>query len=140
MDISKQIEIYMDRPVDFGSEVILRANENGVYIDEWNITDKPQLTIDQLIVLVDTKGLAIQARKAQIQADIEDLGGFYLDENNFDLGLQALFDPCRLRVMEYMMADDYDKALRTIQTTPVIQELEAAKQQFITKFQSYMEV
>lgn len=61
MDLSRQIEVYMQRSVKFHSddpnipaEVVLRAGNDYIpYIDQWNISDKPKPTMDQLNQLND---------------------------------------------------------------------------------------
>ena len=46
--LTKQIEAYMGRTVDFLTEVTLQDDGKGAYIAEWNIKDKAKPTDDQL--------------------------------------------------------------------------------------------
>ena len=46
--LTKQIEAYMGRSVDFLTEVTLQDDGKGAYIAEWNIKDKAKPTNDQL--------------------------------------------------------------------------------------------
>ena len=46
--LTKQIEAYMGRSVDFLTEVTLQDDGKGAYIAEWNIKDKAKPTDEQL--------------------------------------------------------------------------------------------
>ncbi len=46
--LTKQIEAYMGKAVDFTTDVIVRDDGKGAYIAEWNIKDKAKPTNDQL--------------------------------------------------------------------------------------------
>ena len=46
--LTKQIEAYMGRTVDFLTEVTLQDDGKGAYIAEWNIKDKAKPTDDEL--------------------------------------------------------------------------------------------
>tara|TARA_B100000123_G_scaffold170081_1_gene126088 strand:- start:106 stop:423 length:318 start_codon:yes stop_codon:yes gene_type:complete len=46
--LTKQIEAYMGKAVDFTTDVIVRDDGEGAYIAEWNIKDKAKPTNDQL--------------------------------------------------------------------------------------------
>jgi len=46
--LTKQIETYMGKAVDFTTDVIVRDDGKGAYIAEWNIKDKAKPTNDQL--------------------------------------------------------------------------------------------
>tara|TARA_Y100000114_G_C11689544_1_gene292857 strand:+ start:544 stop:861 length:318 start_codon:yes stop_codon:yes gene_type:complete len=46
--LTKQIEAYMGKAVDFTTDVIVRDDGKGAYIAEWNIKDKAKPTDDQL--------------------------------------------------------------------------------------------
>ena len=46
--LTKQIEAYMGKTVDFTTDVIVRDDGKGVYIAEWNIKDKTKPTDDEL--------------------------------------------------------------------------------------------
>ena len=51
-NLSKKIELYLERKPDFVSEVILFDDGNGVvYIKEWNASDKAKPTDEQLNAL-----------------------------------------------------------------------------------------
>ena len=51
MNYAKAIEIYLKYKPDFEKDVLLQDDGNGVYIAQWNITDKPKPTIEQLDAL-----------------------------------------------------------------------------------------
>jgi hypothetical protein len=46
--LTKQIEAYMGKTVDFTTDVIVQDNGKGAYIAQWNIKDKAKPTDDQL--------------------------------------------------------------------------------------------
>ena len=46
--LTKQIEAYMGKTVDFTTDVIVQDDGKGAYIAEWNIKDKAKPTDDQL--------------------------------------------------------------------------------------------
>ena len=46
--LTKKIEAYMGRTVDFMTEVTLQDDGKGAYIAEWNIKDKAKPTDDEL--------------------------------------------------------------------------------------------
>lgn len=49
-NLSIKVEVYVGREVDFGKEVSLRdiADGNGPFISKWNISEKPNPTVEQL--------------------------------------------------------------------------------------------
>jgi hypothetical protein len=49
-NLSTKIKLYANREIDFGNEVILQDDGNGVYIKEWNL-DIAQPTETQLNAL-----------------------------------------------------------------------------------------
>tara|TARA_Y100001937_G_scaffold45506_1_gene63924 strand:+ start:137 stop:454 length:318 start_codon:yes stop_codon:yes gene_type:complete len=46
--LTKQIEAYMGKTVDFTTDVIVQDDGKGAYIAQWNIKDKAKPTDDQL--------------------------------------------------------------------------------------------
>ena len=46
--LSKKIEAYMGRSINFETEVTLQDDGKGAYIAEWNIKDKAKPTDDEL--------------------------------------------------------------------------------------------
>ena len=50
-NLSHKIELYLGRTPDFQSEVILQNDTGTDYIKEWNATDKPKPTDEQLDAL-----------------------------------------------------------------------------------------
>jgi len=48
---TNKIQAYLDRKPDFNTEVVLQDDGQGVYIKEWNATDKPKPTDAQLDAL-----------------------------------------------------------------------------------------
>ena len=86
--LTKQIEAYMGRSVDFLTEVTLQDDGKGVYIAEWNIKDKAKPTDDQLKAVesdadkLEKNATAIDNRKAEygsVESQIE-----YITENGID--------------------------------------------------------
>mgnify|MGYP001174779270 CR=1 FL=1 len=51
MDIVFKIEAYLERKPDFIQEIKLRNDGEGDFISEWNATDKPKPTDEQLDAL-----------------------------------------------------------------------------------------
>ena len=51
INLAKKIDVYLDRKPDFLKEVILFDDGQGAYIKEWNATDKPKPTDEQLNAL-----------------------------------------------------------------------------------------
>jgi len=50
-NIDKKIIAYLERTPDFQKEILLRNDGSGNYIFEWNATDKPKPTDEQLNAL-----------------------------------------------------------------------------------------
>ena len=69
--LTKQIEAYMGKAVDFTTDVILQDDGKGAYIAQWNIKDKAKPTDDQLKAKesdadkLEKKATAIQNRVAE---------------------------------------------------------------------------
>ena len=69
--LTKQIETYMGKAVDFTTDVIVRDDGKGAYIAEWNIKDKAKPTDDQLKAKesdadkLEKNAIAIDKRKAE---------------------------------------------------------------------------
>jgi hypothetical protein len=85
--LSNKIKLYLDREVDFDKEVLLYDNGDGVvYIKEWNATDKPKPTDEQLNALesqaddIETANQVISNRKAEYPS-IEDCVHAILDDD-----------------------------------------------------------
>ena len=86
--LTKQIEAYVGRSVDFLTEVTLQDDGKGVYIAEWNIKDKSKPTDDQLKAVesdadkLEKNATAVNNRKAEyglLASQIE-----YITENGID--------------------------------------------------------
>ena len=86
--LTKQIEAYMGRSVDFLTEVTLQDDGKGAYIAEWNIKDKAKPTDDQLKAKesdadkLEKNATAVNNRKAEygsLASQIE-----YITENGID--------------------------------------------------------
>jgi hypothetical protein len=87
--LSNKIRKYLDREVDFEKEVKLQDNGNGVvYIAEWNATDKPKPTEEQLDALesqaetLENNNQVIATRKKEYGSTAEQLE--YIVENGVD--------------------------------------------------------
>ena len=86
--LTKQIEAYVGRSVDFLTEVTLQDDGKGVYIAEWNIKDKAKPTDVQLKAVesdadkLEKNATAVNNRKAEygsLASQIE-----YITENGID--------------------------------------------------------
>ena len=86
--LTKQIEAYMGKTVDFTTDVIVRDDGKGVYIAEWNIKDKVKPTDAQLKAVesdadkLEKNATAVNNRKAEygsLASQIE-----YITENGID--------------------------------------------------------
>lgn len=83
--LSKKIEAYMGRSINFETEVTLQDDGKGAYIAEWNIKDKGKPTDDELTAKkseadkLEKNEIAVANRKLEygtIQQQIE-----YITEN-----------------------------------------------------------
>ena len=69
--LTKQIEAYMGKTVDFTTDVIVQDDGKGAYIAEWNIKDKAKPTDSQLKAKesdadkLEKNAIAIDKRKAE---------------------------------------------------------------------------
>ena len=86
--LTKQIETYMGKAVDFTTDVIVRDDGKGAYIAEWNIKDKAKPTDDELKAKesdadkLEKNAIVIDNRKAEygsVESQIE-----YITENGID--------------------------------------------------------
>ena len=86
--LTKQIEAYMGKTVDFTTDVIVRDDGKGVYIAEWNIEEKTKPTDTQLKAVEsdadkeEKNQVAIDSRKSEygsLESQIE-----YITENGID--------------------------------------------------------
>ena len=86
--LTKQIEAYMGRSVDFLTEVTLQDDGKGAYIAEWNIKDKAKPTDVQLKAVesdadkLEKNATAVNNRRAEygsLSSQIE-----YITENGID--------------------------------------------------------
>ena len=86
--LTKQIEAYMGKTVDFTTDVIVQDDGKGVYIAEWNIKDKAKPTDVQLKAVesdadkLEKNATAVNNRKAEygsLASQIE-----YITENGID--------------------------------------------------------
>ena len=86
--LTKQIEAYMGRSVDFLTEVTLQDDGKGVYIAEWNIKDKAKPTDVQLKAVesdadkLEKNATAVNNRRVEygsLSSQIE-----YITENGID--------------------------------------------------------
>ncbi len=90
LNLSIKVELYMGRSVAFEKEVLLRDNgdDNGTFISEWNITDKPKPSLDQLnafedeAIKVDDNNKIIAKRVIGYGSIGEQLDMKYWDEVN----------------------------------------------------------
>jgi len=86
--LTKQIEAYMGKTVDFTTDVIVQDDGKGAYIAEWNIKDKAKPTDVQLKAVesdadkLEKNATAVNNRKAEygsLASQIE-----YITENGID--------------------------------------------------------
>ena len=86
--LTKQIEAYMGKTVDFTTDVIVQDDGKGAYIAEWNIKDKAKPTDVQLKAVesdadkLEKNAIAIDNRRAEygsLSSQIE-----YITENGID--------------------------------------------------------
>ena len=82
MNYSKAIVIYVGRKLDFMSDVLLQDDGDGVYISEWNITDKPKPTMELLELLSDKADLVLAQEK--IIADCNTMMDKVYKEGTYD--------------------------------------------------------
>tara|TARA_Y100000296_G_C5034894_1_gene186746 strand:+ start:306 stop:620 length:315 start_codon:yes stop_codon:yes gene_type:complete len=85
--LSSKIKIYLDREVDFTTEVILQDDGEGVYIKKWNVAEA-QPTEEELNALeaeattLESNNQVIQTRKKLYGTTAEQLE--YIVENGVD--------------------------------------------------------
>ena len=85
--LSSKIKIYLDREVDFTTEVILQDDGEGVYIKKWNVAEA-QPTEEELNALecqattLESNNQVIQTRKNLYGSTAEQLE--YIVENGVD--------------------------------------------------------
>ena len=85
--LSSKIKIYLDREVDFTTEVILQDDGEGVYIKKWNVAEA-QPTEEELNALeaeattLESNNQVIQTRKNLYGTTAEQLE--YIVENGVD--------------------------------------------------------
>ena len=86
--LTKQIEAYMGKTVDFTTDVIVQDDGKGAYIAEWNIKDKAKPTDVQLKAVesdadkLEKNATAVNNRKAEygsLASQIE-----FITENGID--------------------------------------------------------
>ena len=86
--LTKQIEAYMGKTVDFTTDVIVQDDGKGAYIAEWNIKDNAKPTDVQLKAVesdadkLEKNATAVNNRKAEygsLASQIE-----YITENGID--------------------------------------------------------
>ena len=83
--LTKQIEAYMGKTVDFTTDVIVQDDGKGAYIAEWNIKDKAKPTDDQLKAKesdadkLEKEATAIQNRVAEYGSLVKQIE--YITEN-----------------------------------------------------------
>ena len=90
MNYAKAIEIYLKYKPDFEKDVLLQDDGNGVYIAQWNITDKPKPTIEQLDALGYKAELIIEqeyiiAQGNKTMQNIVARGMFFYNEYSEDI-------------------------------------------------------
>ena len=91
-NLSRKIEIYLGRIPDYIEEIILQDDRiDGVsnpYIKEWNATDKPKPTDEQLDALssqaetLENNAIAVANRQAEYGSTAEQLE--YITENGLE--------------------------------------------------------
>ena len=125
MDLYQKIESYMQRYVNFETEVILRADSNQTpFIDQWNITtqSKPdQIVLDAIVTPF------VDPVQTKITNDVAILTNQF---NTFSLGVQAAFAPAKNAVLGYMATNNYTSALEVVTTYPLIDSMEQYRQVF----------
>tara|TARA_Y100000592_G_scaffold92954_1_gene155387 strand:- start:389 stop:712 length:324 start_codon:yes stop_codon:yes gene_type:complete len=78
-DLPNKIEVYLGRKPDFKEEIILQNDDGTDYIKEWNATDKPKPTDEQLDALsseattLENNALVRAKRKAEYGSVAEQL-------------------------------------------------------------------
>ena len=90
MEYSIAIEIYVGRKLDFMSDVLLQDDGDGVYISEWNITDKPKPTMEQLDAFRYKAELILEQEKLIVQGNETMLntiarGAFFYNDYSDDI-------------------------------------------------------
>ena len=86
--LPNKIEVYLGRKPDFKKEIILQNDDGTDYIKEWNATDKPKPTEEQLDALtaqaetLENNALARAKRKVEYGSLAEQIE--YITENGLD--------------------------------------------------------
>jgi len=99
MSLSSKIKVYLGRTPDFKEEVILNDDGDGVvYIAEWNATDKPKPTDEQLDALASDaiklkNNEIIKATRKAAYGDIgEQLDEIYKDIDAWKARIKSIKD------------------------------------------------
>ena len=88
INLDKKIILYLERTPDFFNEVILKDDGQGAYIKEWNATDKPKPTDEQLNALssqaetLENDAIAVANRQVEYGSTAEQLE--YITENGLE--------------------------------------------------------
>ena len=85
--LSSKIKIYLDREVDFTTEVILQDDGEGVYIKKWNVaeaqpTEEELNALESQATTLESNNQVIQTRKNLYGSTAEQLE--YIVENGVD--------------------------------------------------------
>ena len=86
--LTKQIEAYIGKTVDFTTDVIVRDDGKGVYIAEWNIKDKAKPT-DVQLKAVESDADKLEKNATAVNNRIAEYGSLasqieYITENGID--------------------------------------------------------
>ena len=85
--LSSKIKIYLDREVDFTTEVILQDDGEGVYIKKWNVaeaqpTEEELNALESQATTLESNNQVIQTRKNLYGSTAEQVE--YIVENGVD--------------------------------------------------------
>jgi hypothetical protein len=87
-NLNKKIIVYLGRTPDFLNEVFLQDDGQGAYIKEWNATDKPKPTDEQLNALeteatkLENNAIAVANRQKEYGSTAEQIE--YITENGLE--------------------------------------------------------
>jgi hypothetical protein len=87
-NLNKKIIVYLGRTPDFLNEVFLQDDGQGAYIKEWNATDKPKPTDEQLNALeteatkLENNAIAVANRQVEYGSTAEQIE--YITENGLE--------------------------------------------------------
>ena len=88
INLANKIQAYLNRKPDFDTEVVLQDDGQGAYIKEWNATDKPKPTDEQLNALeseatkLENNAIAVANRQKEYGSPEKMIE--YITENGLD--------------------------------------------------------